>query len=295
MNTICWIASLTKPVTATAAMTLVDQGRLQLDDPVEKYLPSFRMQTTADGRHFPITVRQLMCHASGIQSSVPLRPTFFFEQPWYRRSLTEVAEAIAKTQLRFEPGRRVQYSNAAPYVLGRIIEIQAEQPFGDYVREKVLRPLGMTDTDFAVPRQKIDRASVVYRRENNEPVVYCRFDPSWNVRMTMPDGGLFSTPRDVARFAESFLDDQDTLLSKDCVDMMLQEQAGGYGLSWILDAPGQFSHWGSSGTRVWADRTTGVVGVVFFQIQDQKRVDLIQRRFREAVSRATSEPQTIKR
>jgi CubicO group peptidase (beta-lactamase class C family) len=229
-----------------------------------------------------------MCHASGIQTNVPLRPRFFFEQPWYRRSLAEVADAIADTNLIFEPGQRVQYSNAAPYVLGRIIELQSRQPFGDYVREKILNPLGMTDTGFAVPRAKIDRTAVVYRRQNGSLAVYCRYDPKWDVRMTMPDGGLFSTPQDIARFANSFLNDKDTILSKQSVDVMLKEQSDGYGLAWILDAQGQYSHWGSSGTLVWGDQRTNVVGVVFFQIQDQKRVDVIQRRFRDAVTQAMS-------
>lgn len=288
-DTICWIASLTKPVTATAAMTLVDKGLLDLDDPVEKYLPEFRAQTTAGGRHFPVTIRQLMCHASGIQASVPLRPRNFFEQPWYRRTLAEVAAAIAETELVFEPGERAQYSNAAPYVLGRIIELQARRPFGDYVRETVLEPLGMSETGFAIPNEKMDRAATVLRRRDGMTDVFCRFDPEWEVTMTMPDGGLFSTTRDIARFAESFLDGRNVVLSDESIEEMLTRQSDGYGLGWILDAEGQFSHWGSSGTRVWGDRRTRLVGVVFFQIQDQRRVDEFQGRFREAVTAATAE------
>ena len=286
IDTICWIASLTKPVTAAAAMTLVDQGRLSLDDTVEKYLTAFRSQTTDDGQHYPITIRQLMCHASGIQSSVPLRPSFFFEQPWYRRSLAEVSVAIAKTKLIFQPGQQVQYSNAAPYVLGRIIELQAKQPFGDYVRDKILKPLSMTDTGFSISRTNAARAALVYRQQGNDRIVFCRYDPNWEVRMTMPDGGLFSTPHDFARFANSFLKNQDEILSQESVKEMLSEQADGYGLAWILDQDGQFSHWGSSGTLVWGDRRTNTIGVVFFQVQDQKKVDLIQRRFRDAVTLA---------
>jgi CubicO group peptidase (beta-lactamase class C family) len=288
-DTICWIASLTKPVTATAAMTLVEKGLLELDDPVEKYLPEFRTQTTAGGRHVPVTIRQLMCHASGIQASVPLRPRNFFEQPWYRRTLAEVAAAIAETELVFEPGERAQYSNAAPYVLGRIIEIQARRPFGDYVRETILEPLDMLDTGFAIPKEKINRAATVLRRRDGMTDVFCRFDPEWDVTMTMPDGGLFSTTHDIARFAQSFLDGRNVVLSDESIEEMLTEQSDGYGLGWILDREGQFSHWGSSGTRVWGDRRTGVVGVVFFQIQDQRRVDEIQGRFRKAVTEAMVE------
>ncbi len=283
-DTICWIASLTKPVTATAAMTLVDDGRLALDDPVEKYLPEFRMQVTSDGRHLPVTIRQLMCHASGIQTSVPTRPRNFFQQAWYRRTLADVAAAVAETQLVFDPGARAQYSNAAPYVLGRIVEIQSGQPFGDYVQQKILDPLGMTDTGFAIPAGKIDRAATVIRRRDGMTDVFCRFDPDWDVTMTMPDGGLFSTTRDIARFAESFLNAEKHILSEESIAEMLTKQSDGYGLGWLLDAEHQFSHWGSSGTRVWADRRTGVIGVVFFQIQDQRLVDEIQGRFRTAAS-----------
>ena len=100
-DTIGWIASLTKPISAAVAMTLVDQGLLSLDDPVEKYLPAFKSQVGPDGKRQQVLIRQLMSHSSGIQSSVPLRPRFFFEQGWYRRSLEEVAAAIAETPLTF--------------------------------------------------------------------------------------------------------------------------------------------------------------------------------------------------
>ena len=285
-NTIAWIASVTKPVTAAAAMTLVDRGRLALDDPVSKYLPEFAGMRTPDGKPAVITIRQLMSHTSGIQPSVPLRPPFFFEQPWYRRSLSEVAAAVARTELRREPGSAVEYSNAAPYVLGRIVEFQARRPFGDYVRERVLGPLRMRDTTFAIPAAKIDRAATVYRRQDGQLVVYCRFDPAWEVKMTMPDGGLFSTPQDIAAFAQSFLAPRSPILSAKSVEAMLTRQSEGYGLGWILDRPNQFSHWGSSGTLVWGDRATKLVAVVFFQVQDRGRIEAIQGRFRDAVTAA---------
>src|SRR6185503_9648937 len=72
-NTLCWIASITKPVTATAAMTLVDAGKLELDDPIEKYLPEFRQQSDTNGVHYAFTVRQLMSHTSGLAPNPPTR------------------------------------------------------------------------------------------------------------------------------------------------------------------------------------------------------------------------------
>ncbi|MCA9218436.1 MAG: beta-lactamase family protein [Planctomycetales bacterium] len=288
-DTICWIASLTKPITAAAAMTLVEDGKLDLDATVDQYLPEFRHQATKKERRLP-TVRQLMCHSSGIQSSVPQRPRFFFDQKWYSRSLKEIAPAIAETELVFAPGTKVQYSNAAPYVLGRIIEVLSGQNFGDYVKAKILLPLGMNDTGFSVPAEKVDRVAVVYRKEKQSAIEFCRYDPNWQVKMTMPDGGLFSTPADMAKFASAFLNGGKPILSTKLADEMLSPQSKGYGLGWILDEPGQFSHWGSSGTLIWGDSKSGVVGVLFIQLQDLKLVGDIHRRFRSTVTQVLSKP-----
>lgn len=283
-DTLCWIASLTKPITATAAMVLVEQGKLDLDAPVETYLPEFKDIKTEDGKVATIRVRHLMSHHSGIAASVPLRPPFFFTQSWYDQSLEAVVSAIAMRTLQFRPGEYTRYSNAAPYVMGRIIELQSGQAFGEFVSQHVLNKLGMHDTGFAVPPDKVDRVAVVYRRKKGETVEYCRYDRDWSVKMCMPDGGLFSTPADIARFADAFLNEGGGVIGEDSVRIMLTMQSDGYGLGWILDREHQFSHWGSSGTLVWADRKTGLVGVLFAQIQDIPALDKIHHEFRDAVT-----------
>lgn len=289
-DTICWIASLTKPITAAAVMTLVESGQLDLDAPVESYLPEFSKLTTADGTRHSITIRHLMSHQSGIPASVPLRDRYFFNQRWFDQSLSEVVDAISQRPLDFEPTTQVHYSNAAPYILGRIVELRSGQTFDQYVRDKILQPLDMTDTGFSVPADKVKRTAIVYRREQQELSVYCRYDPTWQVRMTMPDGGLFSTPRDIARFANSFLDNDLTekgkVLEQESIRQMLTHQNDKYGLGWILDKEDQFSHWGSSGTLVWANRSNGVVGVFFSQIQDFNLLAELREQFRSAVDQA---------
>ncbi len=285
-DTICWIASLTKPVTATAAMILVERGRLSLDEKVSTYLPQFAGLATKDGRRHAVTVRQLLSHTSGIPASVPLREPMFFNPIWLERGLPEVVEAIAARPLDFVPGSRVHYSNAAPYVVGRIVEVCSGRSFGEFVESEILRPLGMHDSGFAVAETKIERAAVVYRREKGVVTEFCRYNPAWRVRMTMPDGGLFSTPRDIALFAHSFLPARSPVLSGASVDAMLERQSEGYGLGWILDREKQFSHWGSSGTLVWADRKTGVVGVFFAQMQDYAMLEKLRNAVRDAVDRA---------
>lgn len=285
-NTICWIASLTKPITATATMKLVEQGKLQLDTPIENYLPQFSHLATKHGQQHSITIRQLMSHTSGIPASVPLREPYFFKQDWFDRTLPEVVDAIAKRPLDFAPGSQVNYSNAAPYVLGRIIEVSSGKSFGEFLQSEIFEPLQMNDTGFSVSADRINRTAIVYRREAVALTVYCRYDPQWQVRMNMPDGGLFSTPLDIARFANLFLNQGQGILTEESVKKMLTPQNVDYGLGWILDKENQFSHWGSSGTLVWADKKSGVVGVFFSQIQDFDLLARLRNRFRNAVDEA---------
>lgn len=285
-DTICWIASLTKPVTATAAMILVERGRLNLDENVSTYLPQFAAMATKDGRRHAVTVRHLLSHTSGIPAPVPLRERNFFNPTWLARGFPEVIDAIASRPLDFAPGTQVHYSNAAPYVVGRIVEVCSGRTFGEFVDSEILRPLRMRDTGFTVAEANLGRTAVVYRREKGVVTEFCRVDPVWRVGMTMPDGGLFSTPLDIALFANSFLQGRSPVLNKASIDAVLSRQSEGYGLGWILDRENQFSHWGSSGTLVWADRKTGVVGVFFAQMLDYAMLEKLRNAVRDAVDRA---------
>lgn len=282
-DTICWLASITKPITAAAVMKLVEQGKLSLDDPVEKYLTEFKNQTTADGRHYPVTIRQILSHSSGITQRPPTRPSLFFCAEWLERRIEEIPPAVAGSALEFVPGAKVQYSNAAPYVTGRIVEVVGGRPFAEFVRDEILIPLGMNDAYFALPTKTADRLAVVYRKVQGNRETFFRFDPAWKMNMAMPDGGLFSTTDDTAKFVAAFLAEDDKPLARETKRQMLAEQAPGWGLGWQLHGDGIFGHDGSSGTSAWADPATKTVGVVFFQIQDMKVTDALQARFRAAV------------
>jgi len=285
-KTICWIASITKPVTVAAAMKLVEEGQIGLDDAIEKYLPEFAEQKDKEGRRQAITIRHLMNHTSGIQANPPTRPSFFFEQEWLGRKVSDVVPAIAKTTVEFKPGSKVQYSNAAPYVLARIIELRAGKPFHEYVNGTILEPLGMHDTYFIIPPSEAQRVAVVYRDAREQRVTFFRFDPAWRVTMTLPDGGLFSSPREVMKFLQMFLDDSGQVLSHRSVNAMRTPQSAGWGLGWELKEDGLFTHSGSSGTCAWADPQTGVIGILFCQLQNTAKVTPLQDRFRTAVRAA---------
>jgi CubicO group peptidase (beta-lactamase class C family) len=287
-NTICWIASITKPITVASALKLVEAGQLGLADKIEDYLPEFKDQKDKSNRHQAITIRQLMSHTSGLVANPPTRPAFFFEQGFLARKIGDIAVLIAETPLQFDPGSQVLYSNAAPYVLARIIELQSGRPFHQHVQETILNPVGMKDTYFIIPPSEAPRVAVVYRDTRGERTTFFRFDPQWKIVMTLPDGGLFSSPREVMKFLQVFLENDGTILARESVEAMRTQQAPGWGLGWALDDDGVFSHSGSSGTAAWADPKTGTIGILFCQLQNNEKVLPLQGRFRELVRAATA-------
>jgi CubicO group peptidase (beta-lactamase class C family) len=152
-----WIASQSKPITAAALMMLVDDGKLRLDDPIEKYLPEFREQwlvVERDKEHMvlkkpsqPVTVRHLLSHTSGMPfASVMEQPTLD------RLPLRDAVRSYAMTPLQSEPGTKYQYSNAGINTAGRLIEVVSGMAYEDFLDQRLFRPLGMKDTTFLAQR-----------------------------------------------------------------------------------------------------------------------------------------------
>jgi len=293
-NTLCWIASITKPVTVAAAMTLVDAGKIGLDDTVEKYLPEFREQKDTNGAHHVITIRQLMSHTSGLVPNPPTRRSAWpiggpLDDYWLEQNLPQIVGTIARSQLRFKPGSKFEYSNSALFVLGRIIEVVSDTPYAVYVKGKILEPLRMTDTYYAPPSIEANRVAKIYARRDGKLETIFRFNPGLKITNTAPDGGLFSYPAQLVPFLQMFLDNDGRILSRRAVAEMLTPQPHGWGLGWSLQ-DGMFLHEGSSGTVAWGDPKTGVVGFLFLQFRDQKDADArVRRQFRDAVLKAFAE------
>lgn len=294
-NTLCWIASITKPVTVAAAMTLVDSGKLALDDPVEKYLLEFREQKDTNGVHHVFTIRQLMSHTSGLVPNPPTRRSGWpiggpLDDFWLQQNLPEIVQTIAHSQLRFKPGSKFEYSNSALFVLGRVIEVVSGKPYAAFVKEKIFQPLGMTDTHYAPPPSEAKRIAVIYARRDGKRETIFRFNPALKIVNTAPDGGLFSCPAQFVPFLQMFLDHDGRVLSRSAAADMLKEQPHGWGLGWSLQ-DGLFLHEGSSGTVAWADPKTGVIGILFLQYRDQNKSDeRLRRQYREAVQKAFANP-----
>ena len=216
------IASMTKPITCVAAMTLVEQGKIGLDDPVAKYLPELAgvrvlgdaKDDTPDGPSTvplarPILVRHLFSHTSGFAYggilSADLRLGKAYEKAGVQdRSLKDLAEQVARlatVPLAHQPGERWTYGLSHD-VLGRVIEVASGKPLDQYFKETILDPLDMDDTSFSVAPAKRDRVATIYRTGLlGGPLVPL---PHYYGSETFfsGGGGLFSTARDYARFGQ---------------------------------------------------------------------------------------------
>jgi len=211
-DSVFWIASQSKPMTATALMMLVDDGKVSVDDPVEKYLPEFKGQMVVaerDAEHVllkkprhPITIKNILSHTSGLPARSPIEvPTLD------RLPLADRVRSYAMLPLDFEPDTKYQYSNAGINTAARIIEVVSGQPFEAFLDERLFRPLGMKDTTFWPNDEQVVRLAKSYKpgpgnKGLEETTVTQLHYPLTDraERYPMPAGGLFSTAADLARF-----------------------------------------------------------------------------------------------
>ncbi|MBX4858613.1 beta-lactamase family protein [Rhizobium sophorae] len=244
-DTIFRLASITKPIVTIAAMRLVEQGRIGLDDAVTRWLPDFRPRLP-DGSEATIRIRQLLTHTSGLSYS------FFEEDGSYARAgvsdgldepglpLAENLRRIASAPLRFAPGSDWQYSVAMD-VLGGVIEAETGVPLGEVVTDLVTKPLGLADTAFSVRDRS--RLAAAYMNASPEPVLMgetalvmslmgpIRFAPN---RIFDPasyhsgGAGMAGTAGDVLAILETIRRGGAPLLSIETVGMMMTDQASGH-------------------------------------------------------------------
>ena len=179
-DTIFRIYSMTKPIAAAAVMMLCEEGKLQLDAPVSSYLPEFsglKIAADADGESLTLVkadrnmiVRDLMCHTAGLPSAARYMAGQTAVDKRYREAglhrlhtcnLQEMVERLGRIPLLYQPGTKWHYSIAAD-VLGRLIEATSCQSFDVFLAERIFQPLGMRDTGFYVPIEKIERFASMY-------------------------------------------------------------------------------------------------------------------------------------
>jgi len=283
-NYLFWIASMNKPITAAALMLLVDEGKVKLDDPVEKYLPEFKglwLAAERDKEHVllkrpkrPVTVRDLLRHTSGMPFASALeRPTLD------ALPLRVAAGSYALTPLQYEPGSKYQYSNAGINTAGRIIEVVSGMSYEDFMQKRLFDPLGMKDTTFWPSAEQLKRLAKAYRpNAKGDGLVETKigqltYPLSDRRRQPMPAGGLFSTAGDVGRFCQMVLGGGTfagkRYLSEAAVKEMTSRQTGegireSYGLGWATGG-GTFGHGGAFATNMTIDPKRGLVLVFLVQ------------------------------
>jgi methyl acetate hydrolase len=231
------IASMTKAVTSTAAMQLVEQGRFAIEDRVEKYLPEFAKLSVFDSfdgatgayRVRPatkaVTVRHLLTHTSGLG--------YAFTNPTVRDFKPRAGEEYPVGPLVFEPGERWLYSTSTDWV-GRLVEKVSGQSLEDYFRQHIFTPLGMADTFYFVPKDKEARLVTVNRRIADGSIVKESAQPPTSGFTPIGGGGLSSTAYDYLRFTRALLNggelDGARILSAGTVALMEQNHIGAVGV-----------------------------------------------------------------
>lgn len=312
-DTIFRIYSMTKPITSVAVLMLFEEGHFRLADPVADYLPSFKemkvLERTPEGNQRlvdaerPITIHNLLTHTSGLSYGWDeIETTDTQYQALWREldtnpsfTLQEWVETLAQIPLLFHPGSRYRYSMATD-VLGGLVQAVSGMLFDEFLRQRIFAPLGMDETAFDVPAEKLARFAANYgpREEGGLKVI----DTPQTSRYARPTrhpsggGGLVSTTEDYLRFAQMLLNrgelDGVRLLGRKTVELMTTNglPAGvylnndpacgasfGLGVSLLEDvgkvqqlgSVGNYGWGGAANTNFWIDPQEELIGIIMLQ------------------------------
>ncbi|GGB95381.1 serine hydrolase domain-containing protein [Dyadobacter sediminis] len=251
------IASQTKAITSTAVMMLYEEGKFLLDDPISKYIPSFKNPqiidkfNEADSSYTvkpakrEVTIRQLLTHTSGISYAMigsPEANAIYAKNnipsgigtPGYK--LSDVITRLGKLPLVHEPGERFTYGLNSD-VLGYLVEILSGKSLDTFLRERIFEPLGMKDTYFYLPENKKNRLVRLYTQDKEGKMIKAENRPDFNTDYPKENGsfyaggaGLSSTAYDYAIFLQTFINggqyNGKRILSPAVVNLMIQNQIG---------------------------------------------------------------------
>jgi CubicO group peptidase (beta-lactamase class C family) len=314
-DTIFLVASVTKPVTSTAAMMLVERGHIRLDDPVCSIVPEFG----DGGQRDRILVRHLLSHTSGLPDQLPENR----ELRSQHATLDDFLRKIYKTPILFEQGTSFSYSSSGMAMLMDIVQHVSGLSLAEFARREIFEPLGMDDTSFGVNWSKSERVSQV-----NIPTQSFQYGEAdavnwnWNSRywwnLGSPWGGMVSTQADLTKFLNMFLNGGSLgarqILSPETVRAMTSDQVetfpsipkdvrrdNPWGLGWQLKTPfnamfgdlvssSTFGHWGATGTLVWADPRTSLTCVVLTNQPFEGIATLVSRFSNAVVGSLTTHP-----
>jgi CubicO group peptidase (beta-lactamase class C family) len=276
------LASITKPMTATGVMILVERGRLSLSDPVCKFIPEF----TGGDRNL-VTVRHLLTHTSGLPDQLPEN----VELRKRHAPLSDFVAGACQTPLLFKPGTRVRYQSMGVLLAAEIVQRLTLRPFRDFLRDELFLPLGMTHTSLGLGGRSIPDTMLC--QVQGAPS-WGAGDTDWNWNslywrdLGAPWGGAHSTAGDVVKLLELFQKPDGRILKVQTASAMIENQTRGlnepWGLGWMLKprefgrtcSARTFGHYGSTGTVAWCDPSRGLVCVLLTtRPADQSRDGLL--------------------
>jgi CubicO group peptidase (beta-lactamase class C family) len=318
------IYSMTKPMVSVAVMQLVEEGKLQVSDPVSKYLPEIGkmkvgVEKTVDGKQVlqlsdperPMTVQDLLRHTSGLVYGS--RGTTLVNQAYIDAKIgdrantnAEFVSKLSAMPLKFQPGARWEYGVSVD-VQGRLVEVIDGKTLGESLSARVLKPLGMVDSGFQVPADKVARAAQPGPRPNGEPMTP-RFAVNDGAKYESGGGGMTSTMEDYLRFTTMLANKGELsgkrLLGKQTVAFMTTDHTGnrpgrppglGFGLGFevrtttgeaaLPGSVGEYGWAGNAGTLFWIDPKEQLIAIYMVQVSDPDRVAL-RNQFRTMVQSA---------
>lgn len=294
-ETLFWIASMTKPITGTAVLMLQDEGKLEVADPVAKYLPEFTHLKTPSGKSANLTITQILTHTSGLgEAGGPAAQR--------AKTLADLVPLWLAAPMQYEPGEKWKYTQSGINAAARIVEIVSGMTFDAFLQKKLFDPLGMTNTTFYLTDEQRAHLVTAYAKNKEtaalEPVPP---RPEFGRRDRPPqgNGGLYSTAPDYARFCQMLLNggvfEGRRYLSAVAMQFLTTPQTGGlptgffqsddYGnrgtnYGWgiatcilrtphdgvaAMLSPGTYGHGGAWGTQAWIDPLKNVAYILMVQ------------------------------
>jgi CubicO group peptidase (beta-lactamase class C family) len=299
-DSLFWIASMTKPITAMAVMMLQDEGKLRIEDPIAAYLPEFENQMLVQEKSGdrvvlvkpsrPVTIRDLLTHTSGLVANPPLDGDALDVL-----SLKEAVISYALSPLQFEPGTKWAYCNPGINTLGRLVEVVGGEDYATFLKRRFFEPLGMKDTTFWPTAEQLARLATSYQPASDgtglEPatIKYLTAPYSRQKRAPLAAGGLFSTAADLLKLYTMLLDGGATgerrYLSAESLALMTSDHTGalrsgftegmgmGLGFQVVRDpvgvtaklSKGTYGHGGAHGTQGWIDPEKKTIHLLLIQ------------------------------
>ena len=304
------IYSMTKPIVSVATMMLWEEGKLLLSDPIAKFLPEFTTQnvmvetngaTRLVPAGSPTTVQDLLRHTSGL--TYEFRGTgavhkAYVDAKVFRRNQTNAGQSatLGTLPLEFHPGTHFQYSRSTD-VLGRLVEVISGQTLATFLADRILKPLGMTDSGFHVPAADLSRLAGGHAKDPDTAAEVVLLDVSKPVTFESGGGGMVATAMDYARFLQMLINNGTLnghrLLGRKTIELMTNDHLGtiprtadlvgpgfGFGLGFAVrtaagmattpGSVGQYYWGGAAGTTFWVDPAERLFAVMMIQAPGQR-------------------------